>query len=1150
VTETKLHKLGNQLAENSVFLPIKRLSRLIPLFVLPVLMVIGTVATAISEVTLPERVMVEERLAQIQPAEGEATSEAVRRDIEGLQAVLSGLGQLAQIEERLAALNERVEQSPGQLLSLEGELEVEQEDVFSLTATELDDQPLGELEARQQEAMFELQKSQDRLAEVNAELLSAETLPERAQRAIAESMQAAEESRRTLDELEASQPPEDDLRLMQQLVARRLAEQRVRLHQRELATNTGLRDLAQQRRELLTVKIENQLIRLSMLQRVIDRQRRLALEQAIAEAALDDPLIALGHPVLKRALQINRDLSLELLEANDRSHELIRAGSLVRSQLDRVRQLQRSLNEQIRAIRGSVLLSRILREQRESLSQVESRRGLQDEIADLRLRQFDLVRQRDELRQSERLARQRLREADAEITPALVESLQRLYQSRRELVDQLEQTHGNLLSTAIDLELNQQQMLENSRELRATIDEQLFWVANRRPLDLAWLGQLPSLLLLEWQEGVWRRTLPVHWQMPTLGALLFSLPLLATAVLLFYRRRVKTRLAALQEEIGHLHSDSQIHTPLAIGLNALLALPGPLLLAGLGLALVAGGQGIAVGFGRACWHLALAWAVVAWSRWLLVPNGVAVRHFRWPAAYVVRLRRLLQWLGFALAPVLVISILAQESEFSLDQRPLALVMLLSGLAAMGILQARLILAHGLLFGGNLFRLIFGLVLATVPLVLAVLIFSGYEYTALKLVERFAVTLYLLGVWILAEATVVRGLAVAARRLAFKHAQARHRVEVQEGAEGGLEVVEEPPLDLQQINQQSLRLSKLVLLLGFTLLFYLVWADLLAVLSYLEEVAIWRGDAGEGTDPVSGVLSVADIITGLLIIALTMITARNLPGLLEVMVLSRIELKQGSSYAITSLLSYAIVGSGLVLVLAVLGVSWSKLQWLVAALGVGLGFGLQEIFANFVSGLIILFERPVRIGDTITLGDLTGTVSKIHIRATTVIDFDRKEIIIPNKTFVTDQLINWSLSDTVTRVVLAYGVAYGSDHRLVHRLLRQAAEENQRVLDDPGPEVFFMSYGESTLNFEMRVFVNGLGDRLYATDEINCRVGELFAEHKVDIAFNQLDVWLRRTDTDVVKKQSSDSPAREVDSDHPPPGSAGDPGKLTGQGEQI
>ena len=138
------------------------------------------------------------------------------------------------------------------------------------------------------------------------------------------------------------------------------------------------------------------------------------------------------------------------------------------------------------------------------------------------------------------------------------------------------------------------------------------------------------------------------------------------------------------------------------------------------------------------------------------------------------------------------------------------------------------------------------------------------------------------------------------------------------------------------------------------------------------------------------------------------------------------MRQGASYAITTILNYAIIVIGAMTVFGSLGVSWDKLQWLAAALSVGLGFGLQEIFGNFVSGLIILFERPVRIGDTVTIGTFSGTVSKIRIRATTITDFDRKEVIIPNKAFVTERLINWSLSDTVTRVVIRLGVAYGSD----------------------------------------------------------------------------------------------------------------------------
>ncbi|MEC9482662.1 MAG: mechanosensitive ion channel domain-containing protein, partial [Halomonas sp.] len=518
-------------------------------------------------------------------------------------------------------------------------------------------------------------------------------------------------------------------------------------------------------------------------------------------------------------------------------------------------------------------------------------------------------------------------------------------------------------------------------------------------------------------------------------------------------------------------------------------------------------------------QLALAWGVIALARRLLVPDGVAIRHFHWPPAYDAQLRRLLWWLGLALIPVLLIGTLARDDGPSLAERPISLFLLLAGLLSMSVLMARLIMAHVPHFGANPFRLTLGLALSAATLILAGLIVVGYEYTALRLIGRFVISLYIFGLWILVEAAVVRGLAVAARRLAYRRAVARRRAQTQEGAEGGLEVIEEPPLDLDQVNQQSLRLSKLILFLGFSVVLYLVWADLLTVLSYLDNISIWSITRGEGDSLTQTPITVADLLTGLFIFVMTFLMARNLPGLLEVMVLSRLSLKQGSAYAISSLLSYTIVGVGVVVALSTLGVSWSKLQWLVAALGVGLGFGLQEIFANFISGLIILFERPVRIGDTITLGNLHGTVSRIRIRATTVTDFDRKEIIIPNKTFVTDQLINWSLSDNITRVVLTYGVAHGSDLDTVHRLLREAAVNNPRVLKDPEPQVFCTSYGPTAFNFELRIFVNDLLDRLYAADEINRRLDVLFLEHGVRIAFDQMDVWLHNADGQTAKVQS-------------------------------
>jgi potassium efflux system protein len=237
-------------------------------------------------------------------------------------------------------------------------------------------------------------------------------------------------------------------------------------------------------------------------------------------------------------------------------------------------------------------------------------------------------------------------------------------------------------------------------------------------------------------------------------------------------------------------------------------------------------------------------------------------------------------------------------------------------------------------------------------------------------------------------------------------------------------------------------------------------------------------------------------------------ARNLPGVLEIAVLQRLPIGFGSRYAITKIAQYLIVAIGIVVIFSTIGVAWSHLQWLVAALGVGLGFGLQEIFANFMSGLIMLFERPVRIGDTVTIGDLSGTVSRMRMRATTITDWDNKEIIVPNKMFITDRLINWTLSDPITRVIIPVGIAYGSDTNLAYRVICETAEQNPIVLEEPQYQVFFLGFGESSLNFELRVFVRDLGDRLRVRHELHMAINKAFAENDIEIPFPQRDLHVR------------------------------------------
>jgi potassium efflux system protein len=237
-------------------------------------------------------------------------------------------------------------------------------------------------------------------------------------------------------------------------------------------------------------------------------------------------------------------------------------------------------------------------------------------------------------------------------------------------------------------------------------------------------------------------------------------------------------------------------------------------------------------------------------------------------------------------------------------------------------------------------------------------------------------------------------------------------------------------------------------------------------------------------------------------------ARNLPGVLEIIVLKRLDIASGTRYAASTLSQYAIVAIGLVIAAKMLGAKWSNIQWLIAALSVGLGFGLQEIVANFVSGLIILFEQPIRVGDLVTVGDQIGTVSRIHIRATTIIDPDNREIIIPNKAIITDRVTNWALSDPVTRLVVKVGIAYGSDTALAHRVLLETVKANPLVLDSPPPTVFFLGFGDSSLNFEVRVYVREILNRIPLLHELHMAIDRALREHKIEIPFPQRDLHLR------------------------------------------
>lgn len=466
------------------------------------------------------------------------------------------------------------------------------------------------------------------------------------------------------------------------------------------------------------------------------------------------------------------------------------------------------------------------------------------------------------------------------------------------------------------------------------------------------------------------------------------------------------------------------------------------------------------------------------------------------------------------------------------------------------------------------RYVIYLAAIALPLSLAVVSWMGYHYTALQLFTRVQHSLFLVVALILAHSLMLRWLFIARRKVAIDDAR-RRREQSQPDSKSSERPAEDERFDLPALSAQTQQLFRVTVFLSVVLGFYAIWASTLPALRMLDRVQVWPSvrivqterDVGvpilesraqtptpsatatpsaspgpaaapnadsapptpiaralpesshSSTSPAPElVVSLADLGLALIVLVATTIAFRNIPGLVEIVVLQKLPLDAGSRYALSTVLRYLIAIIGVTIAFNSIGISWGKVQWLAAALTFGLAFGLQEIFANFVSGLIILAERPIRVGDTVTVSGVSGSVTRIRMRATTVTDWDRKELIIPNKSFITDQVINWTLTDPVLRIVIPVGVSYNSDVDLVESLLLRAAAQVPVILRDPKPTALFLGFGDSTLNFELRVLIPSIEHGMPVRHQLHNAIIKLFRENNVEIAFPQRDVNLRLPDT--------------------------------------
>jgi small-conductance mechanosensitive channel len=254
-------------------------------------------------------------------------------------------------------------------------------------------------------------------------------------------------------------------------------------------------------------------------------------------------------------------------------------------------------------------------------------------------------------------------------------------------------------------------------------------------------------------------------------------------------------------------------------------------------------------------------------------------------------------------------------------------------------------------------------------------------------------------------------------------------------------------------------------------------------------------------------SIKGIVLAVLIVFVTHLFLRIGRALLKEKVLDNRSIERGLKDSVLTIVSYLGWALGLVLALGLLGVNTTSLAVIFGALSIGIGFGLQNIFNNFISGLILLFERPIQVGDYVEIGGLWAEVRKINVRSTVVQTFDNASVIIPNSEFISQQVTNWSFKDKRMRRNLEVGVAYGSDVALVEKTLLEIALETPGVLNYPRPDVIFVDHADSALIFRLRIWVD-VDDYWSVASQIRFDIDRRFRKREIEIAFPQRDLHIR------------------------------------------
>ena len=668
-----------------------------------------------------------------------------------------------------------------------------------------------------------------------------------------------------------------------------------------------------------------------------------------------------------------------------------------------------------------------------------------------------------------------------------------LVESYRKLLADAGKNYTAFISTLNNQTVTQKKINSLSQEFRDYINQRLLWTSSS---DIYSFNNLTgSYVAVLWfiNSSNWQIFIKDFNISFTQHPLIWVLFIIAFAVSVILQFQLPKQIAKINIYASKPKQDTagRSISVVALGILKAICIPSTIFLASLYFSNMANinifTKAICVGIYRTISLVIMFNIIIYFSK----ENGIGITNFDWSKKICATFRKDLKLFLYIIVPLVFLVVTFQNGPLNIDLRGTlgrTLAIVVFAIVLIFILQTlkkiKNIKVNSKYSEWIKKHYLWARILPTaILLALIILAFAGYYFTVFEFTKNISLTIYYLIAFLLLKEILHRIIYLSQIHIAYMKAQAKKEEErerkILEKQKQGLDASESLDIEIvdivineEELNNQTFQLINFILFIVVIAGIVLIWSDTFPSIAFLNNVVIWSSATTviKGTVPVMQKISLLNLLQTLFIFLCTVIVVKNLSAIIELIFFRGRQAHPGSRHALTLISKYIVTCIGFFLGLKFIGIGWAQFQYMAAAMTVGLSFGLKDIFANFVSGIIILLERPIRMGDIVSVGQASGTVTKIQIRSTTITQWDRHELIVPNMCFLSEKIVNWSLSNDIMRVVISVGITHDSNAKEAEKILLQIAQECPLTLETPAPSVVFVDFDTNSYKFALRVFV--------------------------------------------------------------------------------